>query len=120
MFHANRRPHCYLLPAQAAARPADAYVPGKGMSGATARARSLVAPEPAGYLLRGTLQAHLPLLRQLFFDHFKIVQQPFADKSQEIKSEFRILEIKLAHLIIVDSAGLSSFDALDRRGSMRA
>jgi hypothetical protein len=38
-------------------------------------------------------QAQLTLLRQHVFDQSEIMQQPLADKPEEIEAELRILEI---------------------------
>src|ERR1700730_3106561 len=67
---------------------------------------------------RCALQAQLTLLRQHVFAKSKIMQQPLADKPEEIEAELRILEIELPHLIVVDHQDLSRFRALDRRSSV--
>src|ERR1700737_5141194 len=51
---------------------------------------------------RCALQAQLTLLRQHVFDQSEIMQQPLADKPEEIEAELRILEIELRHLLAVD------------------
>jgi len=48
---------------------------------------------------RRALHAQLTLLRQHFLDPSEILQQPFADKPEEIEAELRVLEIELPHLI---------------------
>src|SRR6266568_3181194 len=61
------------------------------------------------------------LLLTFFGQHllgtFQILQQPIACEAKEIKSEFRILKIKLADLVITDREHTTAFDAFNGLGS---